>query len=158
MSVSEPFTGRYTRLCTSGEMLSLERMTKVLGIPEYFKLLGKSYPPFYRYVLPNHFLFQLAEHPPADMAALLKVFPSVPPVIRRRAKELLDVIRVCLTSHLTNVSTPSASAPEGLAPMQVDETEVLLPTPEVASPSLWTQNRGQYTFRMRSVAVPGLTF
>ncbi|KAF8148190.1 hypothetical protein B0H34DRAFT_737252 [Crassisporium funariophilum] len=47
-----------------------------------------------RYVLQNHFLFQLAEQPPADMAALLSIFrSSVPPVVRRRAKELLDIVR-----------------------------------------------------------------
>ena len=46
-----------------------------------------------RYVLPNHLLFALAEHPPADIAGLLAAFAHVPPVVRRRAKELLDAIR-----------------------------------------------------------------
>ena len=47
-----------------------------------------------RYTMPNQYLFQLAEQPPADMAALLGVFKSsVPALVRRRAKELLEVIR-----------------------------------------------------------------
>ncbi|KAJ7638309.1 ribonuclease H-like domain-containing protein [Roridomyces roridus] len=63
-----------------------------------------------RYVLPNHYLFQLAERPPADMAALLQIFPSVPPVVRRRAKELLEAIRSCLRQYLEK--PPDAGLPE----------------------------------------------
>ncbi|TCD63167.1 exosome nuclease subunit [Steccherinum ochraceum] len=46
-----------------------------------------------RYVLPNHYLFSLAENPPADIAGLHNMFPSTPPMIRTRGKELLDAIR-----------------------------------------------------------------
>ena len=46
-----------------------------------------------RYVLPQHYLFQLAEQPPNDLPALLNIFRTVPPVIKRRANELLDEIR-----------------------------------------------------------------
>ncbi|KAF8989034.1 hypothetical protein BDQ17DRAFT_1393351 [Cyathus striatus] len=47
-----------------------------------------------RFVLPTHFLFQLGEQPPADMPALLQIFrTNVPPVLKRRAKELLDAIQ-----------------------------------------------------------------
>lgn len=46
-----------------------------------------------RYVLPQHYLFQLAECPPDDLPALLSIFRTVPPVIKRRANELLDEIR-----------------------------------------------------------------
>ena len=39
-------------------------------------------------------LFLIAEQPPADMAALLALFKSsIPPVVKRRAKELLTVIK-----------------------------------------------------------------
>jgi exosome complex exonuclease RRP6 len=41
----------------------------------------------------NNYLFQLAERPPADMAAFLAVFKSIPPVIRRRAKKVFDLIQ-----------------------------------------------------------------
>lgn len=52
-----------------------------------------------RYVLPNHYIFQIAERPPADMAALIGMFQSVPPVIKRRAKELFDVIKDCMKKY-----------------------------------------------------------
>ncbi|KAL4249292.1 Exosome complex exonuclease Rrp6-like protein [Abortiporus biennis] len=55
-----------------------------------------------RYILSNHFVFQLAERPPGDMASFLAMFHSVPPVLRRRGKELLDVI-------LDAVKTPASS-------------------------------------------------
>lgn len=47
-----------------------------------------------RYVLPNHFLFTLAESPPADMAGLVGVFKGqVPGVVKKRARELLEVVK-----------------------------------------------------------------
>ena len=46
-----------------------------------------------RYVLPQHYLFQLAEQPPNDLPGLLNIFRAVPPVIKKRASELLDEIR-----------------------------------------------------------------
>ncbi|KAF8621412.1 hypothetical protein AX15_007824 [Amanita polypyramis BW_CC] len=68
-----------------------------------------------RYVLPNHYLFQLAERPPNDMAALLKMFPSgPPPVIRRRAKELLDIVRDVVREKSTSpmVEAEATTHPE----------------------------------------------
>lgn len=39
-------------------------------------------------------LFHIAEEPPAEMASLFRMFKtSVPAVVKRRAKELLNVIR-----------------------------------------------------------------
>lgn len=46
-----------------------------------------------RYVLPNHYVFQIAERVPADLPALLGIFRPVPPLMRVKANELLDVIR-----------------------------------------------------------------
>jgi exosome complex exonuclease RRP6 len=46
-----------------------------------------------RYVLPQHYLFQLAEQSPNDLPELLSIFRAVPPVIKRRASELLGEIR-----------------------------------------------------------------
>ncbi|KAF7331658.1 Exosome complex exonuclease RRP6 [Mycena kentingensis (nom. inval.)] len=91
-----------------------------------------------RYVLPNHFLFQIAERPPADMAALLKNFTSVPPVVRKRAKELLAAIRGCVTANLT---TPAAPPPKPVAvPLAEKEVtmEVEADVPMLASSNLWT--------------------
>ena len=45
-------------------------------------------------MLQNHVLFHIAEEPPADMSSLLRMFQtSVPAVVKRRAKELLNVIK-----------------------------------------------------------------
>ncbi|KAG2131815.1 ribonuclease H-like domain-containing protein [Suillus clintonianus] len=48
-----------------------------------------------RYVLPNHQLFTVAERSPSNAAQLLALFShaSVPPVLRRRAGELAEVIK-----------------------------------------------------------------
>ncbi|KAJ3794444.1 hypothetical protein GGU11DRAFT_689806 [Lentinula aff. detonsa] len=68
------------------------------------------------FVLPNHYLFQLAEQPPGDMASMLKIFHFVPPILRKRAKELLDVVRevigkpIASEERLTHdVTIPGAS-------------------------------------------------
>ncbi|KZT64247.1 hypothetical protein DAEQUDRAFT_698972 [Daedalea quercina L-15889] len=68
-----------------------------------------------RYVLPNHYLFVLAEKPPADMAGLLSIFHPVPAVIRRRSKELLDAIRDAVKEALGALkakTAPEAAQPE----------------------------------------------
>lgn len=48
---------------------------------------------FCRYVLPNHYLFSIAQRPPTDLVSLHNLFPSVPPVLRTRGRELLDAIQ-----------------------------------------------------------------
>lgn len=116
---------------------------KVLGKKYFNYLENLMFHDLHRYVLPNHFLFQLAEQPPTDMAALLKVFPSVLPVIRRRAKELLDVIKGCVTSHLTDISPPFASASQDSSSTRMDEAETSHPIPKAnlaSPPSLWTHD------------------
>lgn len=45
------------------------------------------------YVLPNHYLFQLAERMPADLASLLAIFRPVPPLVRVKSNDLLEKIR-----------------------------------------------------------------
>lgn len=71
-----------------------------------------------RYVLQNHFLFTLAEQPPADVAALLQIFrSSVPPVVKRRVKELLGIIKEAVKSVL------AASRPaETFSDVEVSDT------------------------------------
>ncbi|CAA7266028.1 unnamed protein product [Cyclocybe aegerita] len=77
-----------------------------------------------RYVLQNHFLFMLAEEPPADMASLLKVFrTSVPPLVKRRAKELLNVVREAVKRGLPMVHPGSKTAVE-----EVTTDEVVVET------------------------------
>ena len=62
----------------------------------------------FRYVLPQHYLFQLAEQPPNDLPGLLNSFRSVPPIIKRRANELLDEIRT--GSRSVDISGPRKAA------------------------------------------------
>lgn len=80
----------------------------------------------FRYVLSNRFLFKLVEQPPADMAALLHAFTYTPPVVRRRAKELLGVIRDAVKKGLSDAVEdskellPTASSETTVAPSKMD--------------------------------------
>ena len=67
----------------------------------------------------------------------------------------MDIISACLKSHLTDVSTPSASGVQGFAHTFVDESEISHPTSEitVVPPSFGTQDLCQYTFSGHSAAV-----
>lgn len=68
-----------------------------------------------RYVLQNHSLFLIAEQPPTDMATLLSKFrPTVPPIVKKRAKELLSVI-----TNAVKESLPSSRL-EGTGQIQTD--------------------------------------
>ncbi|KAJ7499560.1 hypothetical protein FB451DRAFT_1073819 [Mycena latifolia] len=97
-----------------------------------------------RYVLPNHYLFQLAERPPADMAALLQMFQSVPPVVRRRAKELLEAIRASLQRYVAKVPEAAPTpAVEKDAEMEVDEGLVVVEAAPAAG--LWSLAPGAPT-------------
>ncbi|KAF8184172.1 hypothetical protein BJ912DRAFT_975089 [Pholiota molesta] len=79
-----------------------------------------------RYVLQNHVLFTIAEQPPADMAALLAIFrSSVPPVVKKRAKELLGVIREAVK--------------RGLGPSRVDGEETRRMEDQLGSMEVKTQ-------------------
>ena len=66
----------------------------------------------------NHVLFLLAEQPPADMPALLGVFrSSVPPLVKRRMKELLSTIKDAVKrgmgmAQLDNQGTEEKKEPE----------------------------------------------
>jgi hypothetical protein len=92
----------------------------------------------FRYVLPNHYLFQLAERPPADMAALLQMFQSVPPVVRRRAKELLEAIRACLQRHLTKAPEAAPAVEREDTEMELDAAPVVAAVEVPAAPGLWS--------------------
>lgn len=114
-----------------------------------------------RYVLPNHFLFLLAERLPRDMAQLLAIFShSVPPVIRRRAGELLDCIRGCVARHVAvespvvDVTTSSDTRLEGR------EVQVVKPSP-IVSDRLWSlpiANDGSYGSHFHSMLVINFDF
>ncbi|KAI9440380.1 ribonuclease H-like domain-containing protein [Lactarius indigo] len=89
------------------------------------------------YVLSNRFVFKLVEQPPADMTALLHAFPSTPPVVRRRAKELLDVIRSAVRKGLSGPAAPSEPTPV----VPSDDVSSEHPTPAPTSSSLWSRSK-----------------
>jgi exosome complex exonuclease RRP6 len=101
----------------------------------------------FRYVLSNRFLFKLVEQPPADMAALLHAFEYTPPVVKRRAKELLDVIRDATKKGLSGavedpkeVLLPTASPETTVAPSKMD-VDVPSASTQPRQTSLWSSNK-----------------
>ena len=86
------------------------------------------------------------------MAALLSVFHPVPPVIRRRAKELLDTIRDAVkaalgapTAAMASLSVLDVQAEEAPAAMVVDATETVKEVADVSitqpSPPSWASGK-----------------
>ena len=101
-------------------------------------------------MLQNHVLFHIAEEPPAEMASLLRMFQtSVPAVVKRRAKELLNVIREAVKRglNLTKVAGVGEDQEEKVVSMDEEpsknvtmlETEMksLDMVDESGSTSLW---------------------
>ena len=84
------------------------------------------------------------------MAALLHTFPSTPPVVRRRSKELLDVIRDAVKRGLSDAAEaegpgePLDTEPTGATVplIKMEGDELSTPTPPVFQPlSLWSHNK-----------------
>jgi len=100
----------------------------------------------FSYVLSNRFLFKLVEQPPADMAALLHAFDFTPPVVKRRAKELLDVIRDTMKKELSGAIEDSketsamASSETTVAPSKTD-VDVPSASTQPRQTSLWSFNK-----------------
>ncbi|KAI9510150.1 ribonuclease H-like domain-containing protein [Russula earlei] len=110
------------------------------------------------YVLSNRFVLKLVEQPPADMAALTHAFSSMPPVVRRRAKELLDVIRDAVKKGLSAaveepVDPPLATSSEATIrsdKMDIDTSSApTLPTSRLNS--LWSCNKALPTVATSSL-------
>ena len=65
-------------------------------------------------------LFHIAEEPPAEMASLLRMFQtSVPAVVKRRAKELLNVIKEAVKRGLN--LTKEAGSVQGVGEDQEEK-------------------------------------
>ncbi|KAH9939788.1 ribonuclease H-like domain-containing protein [Epithele typhae] len=112
-----------------------------------------------RYVLPNHYIFTLAENTPADMAALLSVFRPVPPVIRRRAKDLLDAIRGAVKGALASSGqiTSSESSDQVVGAMDVDSDKpTIKPPPSITPSSLWSNSEPSHTVSSISAVTSSL--
>ncbi|KAH7915435.1 hypothetical protein BJ138DRAFT_86795 [Hygrophoropsis aurantiaca] len=95
-----------------------------------------------RFVLPNHFLFKIAETPPSDIAALLSIFQSIPPVLRRRAKELFDTIQGAVSKHANKTTQPPVPVPTAIPVIDVEMKSELAavnspPINNVADSKLW---------------------
>lgn len=82
-------------------------------------------------------MFKLVEQPPADMAALLHAFEFTPPVVKRRAKELLDIIRDAAKKGLSD----TVEDPTEVLPTASTETTVASSRMDVDVPSTSTQPR-----------------
>ena len=92
-------------------------------------------------------LFHIAEEPPAEMTSLLRMFQaSVPAVVKRRAKELLNVIREAVKRGL-NLTKGGEDQEEKVVSMNEEssknvtmlekEVESLEMMEESGSMSLW---------------------
>jgi hypothetical protein len=81
------------------------------------------------------------------MAALLAIFHPVPPVIRKRAKELLDAIRTTVKAALAPPPAPPASetveATEPTSAVEIDAEELVEPeaSAEPLTTSIWTSGK-----------------
>jgi len=81
----------------------------------------------FRFVLQNHVLFLLAEQPPADMAALLSIFrSSVPPLVKRRMKELLSTIKDAVKRSMSMAQLDDQGASEQKEPESAKKDVVML--------------------------------
>lgn len=84
------------------------------------------------------------------MASLLAVFHPVPPVVRRRVKELLDAIRAAMKDALGNANIMKATTvvAETAAPTSGNETkmevdlEAVVPVVTTTPSELWSTGTG----------------
>lgn len=94
-----------------------------------------------RFILTNNYLFQLAERPPKDMAALLSIFKTVPPLVRRRARELLDLIQETLKVDREDraaIETPSMQDSMTTTEVREADVEVTTIATDVLESKLWS--------------------
>jgi exosome complex exonuclease RRP6 len=86
-------------------------------------------------------VFQLAEKPPADMAQLIAMYKYMPPVVRQRARELLDVISDAVKGYADgSVANPDVMAVE-IPVSNGDSPVATAPTvPEVDT--VWSKGEG----------------
>ncbi|KAG2340168.1 hypothetical protein BDR05DRAFT_555688 [Suillus weaverae] len=106
-----------------------------------------------RYVLPNHQLFIVAERSPSNTAQLLALFShaSVPPVLRRRAGGLAEVVK----STVERVSSSCIAVEAVAVTTHVEEvdsaasTEVVV-VEETAKSRLWGSVKGSSSIVQRA--------
>lgn len=87
-----------------------------------------------RYVLPNHYLFQLSERPPADMTALMNTFRPVPQLVRVKAASLLGTIRTAVRESMTQAGNEKvAEVAEVSTSAKPSKGEITMSTSEAVS-------------------------
>ncbi|KAH9044104.1 hypothetical protein EDB83DRAFT_1577024 [Lactarius deliciosus] len=75
------------------------------------------------------------------MPALLHAFPSAPLVVRRRAKELFDIIRAAVKKGLSGPAVPSESTPAVSSEVTPESRKDDHVSSEPAATSLWSRNK-----------------
>ena len=80
-----------------------DESTRLVAIADCYLFYADYLSVHSSYVLQNRSLFLMAEQPPADMATLLSLFkPTVPPLVKKRAKDLLSVITEAVKRGLSS--------------------------------------------------------
>lgn len=88
-------------------------------------------------MLPNHHLLRLAERPPKDIASLLALVQPVPPVLRQRAGELLEIIKVAVAAASDSEQVDAVSTE--VVPVEEKGKEIEMDvSASVPSSHLWT--------------------
>jgi exosome complex exonuclease RRP6 len=93
-----------------------------------------------RYVLPNHQLFIVAERSPSNAAELLSLFShaSIPPVLRRRAGELAEVIKSTVERVASlGVAVEAAAATTDVEAVDSAASTEVVTVEETAKSRLW---------------------
>ncbi|KAF8517423.1 ribonuclease H-like domain-containing protein [Hysterangium stoloniferum] len=94
-----------------------------------------------RYVLPNLHILRLAERPPKDLPTLLSHFQPVPPIVRVRSLELLDVIKDAVKRAETQQPVPEVEMVSAVDVQTKDISLRLVGTVDrVASSGLWDRS------------------
>jgi exosome complex exonuclease RRP6 len=98
----------------------------------------------HRYVLPDHSLLRLVERPPSDMASLSSLFRPIPPVVRRRAQELLRIIKGASgagISTVTNEDVLNVDVDATTVPTTISIAQDPMPSQDGDKSSLWSNGK-----------------
>ena len=146
-----------------GRILSGKHLAVFRSVHAWRDTVARSEDESTRFVLPNHYLFQIAEKPPADMTALLANFKPVPALVRTKGASLLAAIRSAVqessdrrNEDIVEIETNALghSSPEAImkdVSRQVPEITPttgsnLLSIAELDVPSLWGLRKNSQFF------------
>lgn len=93
-----------------------------------------------RYVLPNHYLFRLAERPPSDLPGLLAIFQPVPPLVRAKSLELQEVIKNAVQRGTVKSQVPPTEATVVINDDEDhNETVRIIGSPQDTTTDIWNK-------------------